>query len=166
MRRGFFARGYFFDKAHEWQKANVKRGRVRSDKHGISLSFKHWIEPGKADGVREIEVGVSDFDKTIQILDELGFYVHREQEKKRHTFMLGEVVFDIDTWPLIPSYVEIEGPSENALKDAAQVIGFNWNEAVFLSPKGVFQKYGIDLNFVKRLTFQEVLYYGKNESLK
>ncbi len=53
------------------------------------------------------------------------------QESKRETWELfgAEVVLDI--WPWLNPYIEIEGKSENQLKEITKLLGFNWEDAVF-----------------------------------
>lgn len=60
-------------------------------------------------GTQEHEVVVSDFEKMNDILEKLGYKHRNYQENKRIRYILDEVEIDIDTWPLIPTYAEIEG---------------------------------------------------------
>ena len=45
-------------------------------------------------------------------IDELGYKHRLYQENKRTRYMLNNIEIDIDTWPMIPTYVEFEGDSE------------------------------------------------------
>lgn len=146
----------FYDKNLEWQYQDKKFVRLRNTKTGVFLAFKH-NETDTATGTKEIEFKVDDLSKTQQFLEEVGLVAFREQEKKRRTFKLGEVLFDIDTWPQIPTYVELEGPSEEALKDAAKVLGLDWAKAVFESPRFVIEKYyNIPVSTFRYFTFDKL----------
>ena len=53
------------------------------------------------------------------------------QETKRETWKLGEAEVVIDEWPWLEPFIEIEGPSEESVRDAAAQLEFDWNTAVF-----------------------------------
>jgi len=61
---------------------------------------------------------------------------------------------DIDTWPRILSYVELEGPSEDKLKETAKLLGFDWNNAVFYDARSIIEKnYNIPVGKMRWFTF-------------
>src|SRR6185295_19409237 len=95
--------------------------------------------------------------KAEEFFEKIGFMCYRRQQKKRHTFKLGEVIFDIDTWPKVPTYVELEGNSEDDLRVAAEKVGFDWKSADFHSASWVLEeKYGIPMRKLRWLTFDRV----------
>jgi adenylate cyclase class 2 len=146
----------FYDKDLRWQREEKKYARVRKTKNGIRMTFKHNDVLG-ADGTKEIEIAVDDFDRAAAFLEAIGLVAFREQEKKRHSFKLGEVMVDIDTWPSIPTYVELEGPSEEALKETASRLGLDWNQAVFESARFLIEKYyGIPVSSYRHFTFHTI----------
>jgi adenylate cyclase class 2 len=106
----------FHDAKGEWY-VQRKFGRIRTTGKGITFTFKH-VEERTATGTVEIEFPITEPKKMKEFLEALGLVMDREQEKRRHKFMLEEVVVDIDTWPRVPTYMELEGPSEQAIKDA------------------------------------------------
>ncbi|OGZ65980.1 MAG: hypothetical protein A3C50_03080 [Candidatus Staskawiczbacteria bacterium RIFCSPHIGHO2_02_FULL_43_16] len=115
------------------------------------------INIGSKDNNREIEIEVSDLQKAKDFLEELGLVAFRQQEKKRHTFKLGEVIVDIDTWPSIPTYVELEGPNEESLKEAAVKLGLDWKNVVFKSARFIIEeKYGIPVSSLHFFTFSKI----------
>ena len=58
------------------------------------------------------------------MLEEMGYKAHTYQENKRTRYMLDGVEFDIDSWPYIPTYLEIEGKNE---KDYCFVCSSRYN---------------------------------------
>lgn len=146
----------FYDKALRWQKEEKKYARVRRTKHGVLMTFKHNDFLG-ADGTKEIEIGVDDFDRAVSFLSHIGLVAFREQEKKRHSFKLGDVMVELDTWPSVPTYVELEGGSEVALKDAAGRLGLDWSTAVFESARFLIERhYRIPVSSLRRFTFSRI----------
>lgn len=105
--------------------------RLRDEGDKVTMTFKEFAEVDKSD-VKEIEVTVSDFDATLEMLNELGLHYRSFQESKRETWLLNEdVEVVIDEWPWLEPYIEIEGTSEAAIKQAAKALGFDWAQGVF-----------------------------------
>ena len=130
--------------------------RLRTARGKTTLTYKHHKER-TVDGAVEIEFGVSDAKSAEAFLEKIGFPAYRHQEKKRHTLTLDGVTIDIDTWPRIPTYVEVEGPSEQALKALAQKIGFDWKDAVFDDARAVIEeRYHIPVGTLHWFTFDKI----------
>lgn len=145
----------FYDKNKTW----IKKGkfvRLRKAKNKIFVSYKHH-QKHTATGTYEIEFEVNDFNKAKDFIENLGLIAFRIQEKKRHTFKLENVILDIDTWPTIPTYLEIEGESEEDLKDIVQKLDLDWKKAVFENAKIVIEKYyKVPVSTYKYFTFKKI----------
>ncbi|MBI3984492.1 MAG: CYTH domain-containing protein [Candidatus Levybacteria bacterium] len=145
----------FYDKEKTWLNIG-KFVRIRKAKDKILVSYKHHQKHTATDTV-EIEFEVNDFNKARDFIESLGLVAFRIQEKKRHTFKLDNVTLDIDTWPTIPTYVEIEGESEEDLKDIAQKLDLDWKKAVFENAKIVIEKYyRVPVSIYKYFTFKKI----------
>jgi adenylate cyclase class 2 len=147
---------YFFQEwvfAHpEWRKDN-RRLRVRSDGTKTWLTYKAnatWA----VDSTEEVEVAVSSAPDMAAMIGKIGIPLLRRQEKKRDTWTLGDIVFDLDYWPKIPMVLEIEGPSEQKVREGARLLGLDWNDAVFEDQLWVHKKYyDIDLFGISEYCF-------------
>ena len=141
-----------YDSAEEWKNEN-KFIRLRKAGDTAKVAYKEY-KSQSIDGAYEIEFGIEDYDKAILFFERIGLKPFRYQQKRRHTFELNEVVFDIDTWPNIPPYLEIEGNSEQALKDATIAIGYNWDNAIFNNARWILEtKYNIPIRSLRYFTF-------------
>lgn len=152
----------FYDNAGTFRKER-KMVRIRKTKKQILLAYKqhqqHTIN-GTVDYrfVSSGELAVDNLEKTVAFLEQLGLEKFREQEKKRHSYALDRVQIDIDTWPFIPTYVELEGKTEKALRDIAKKLGLDWKKAVFENAGTVIQKYyHIDVFSLKQFTFNKMV---------
>ncbi|MBL7156311.1 MAG: CYTH domain-containing protein [Candidatus Pacebacteria bacterium] len=91
--------------------------RLRDEGEKITLSFKQRIGIEAHNGtvndktMQEVEIEVSDFEKTSKLLLEIGFKQKFYQENKRIRYQFENVEFDIDFWPCLEPYLEIEAPS-------------------------------------------------------
>jgi len=141
-----------YDKDMKWRDGD-KRLRLRTVDGQTKLSFKHHTAH-TVDGTTEIEFGVDDAKQAELFLEQLGFVSYRHQQKKRHTLVLDGVTFDIDTWPKVPTYVELEGESEDSLKKVCKQVGFDWDKAVFHNPRWVIENvYKIPVGTMRWFTF-------------
>lgn len=74
-----------------------------------------------------------------EILQRLGLREVRYQESYREEWRLAEVAFDFDTWPGLPTFVEIEGPDEASVREAAAIVGLDFAAARFGSVDEIYQ---------------------------
>jgi adenylate cyclase class 2 len=149
----------FYDSALVWQKQGKRFVRVRDYGNGtVELTYKESADA--VAGTKEIECTVSDFDTMCRFLEAVGLVLYRVQEKYRHTFHMkhatGEtVIIDIDTWPTIPPYVEIEGNSEALVQKTAELLGFDYIQAETRNARRVIEEvYGVPVGTMREFTFQ------------
>jgi len=128
--------------------------RIRKTKNKTELTYKENVAQ-TVDSAREIEVEISDMEKCSQFLEKIGLKAMRRLEKYRHTFKLNDVTIDIDTWPKIPTYVEVEGPSVEALQNTCKQLDLDWEKRFDGDAREVFKKYGYDLDKIDVVTFSE-----------
>ena len=81
-------------------------------------------------------------------LSSLGFIKLAFHEKKRKSFLLEigkeKVRIDLDTWPLIPQYAEIEGKNTEIIQRAISLLNLNDHETSNLVSHEFFSKYNLD----------------------
>lgn len=111
--------------------------RVRQEADKVTMSFKQRLGL-EIDSMKEVEVVVSDYEDTRRILQESGLTIKAEQDQKREVWKLGECEVTLDEWPWIPKFIEIEGPSNEAVQAVSEQLGYDWNEAVFDSVDGLY----------------------------
>lgn len=105
--------------------------RVRDEGDKVTLTYKQFDELS-IDGAKEHEVEISDYQTTIDLLAAAGLPYRSIQESRRETWMLDGCEVVLDEWPwLSPSFIEIEGESEEQVRRAAAKLGFSWDEADF-----------------------------------
>ena len=146
---------YFFQRRYVYDFNPAIKGkwiRLRTNGRESTLTIKNIISP-LIDGTKEIEIVVSDFDKCKYILNELGYHPKGYQENKRTRYYLDKVEIDIDTWPMLPTYVEIEGKSEEEVMTVVKKMGYNENEVTTLDVESIYKKYGYDVKKIDILKF-------------
>ncbi|MEU0134858.1 class IV adenylate cyclase [Streptomyces sp. NPDC006296] len=113
--------------------------RLRDEGTRSTLTLKQVTDPTTINGTTEIETEVTDLHAMAEILRSLGMREVRYQENYREEWRLGEVAFDFDTWPDLPTFVEIEGPDEASVRQAAALLDLDYSEARFGSVDEIYK---------------------------
>lgn len=150
----FLARRYVFDIAIgtgqvEWIRLRQLGGGKSTMTYKQKL--KKNVEIGKT---VEIEVEVSDFEKTAEILHKLPFKDVYYQENKNHIFMLDGIEFSIDTWPMLAPYLEVEAESVARVQDGLRLLGLEGKDVGDKDIKVIYDEQGIDLHAYADLRFE------------
>ncbi|MGW5349503.1 class IV adenylate cyclase [Streptomyces sp. NPDC004031] len=127
--------------------------RLRDTGSEITLCVKE-IHSDAIDGVAETETTVGDFDVMNALLGKLGYRPKAYQENRRSSWSLNGAAVEIDEWPLIPPYLEIEGNSADHVHATARALGFPLTELTSENTTKVYRRYGIDIEAIARLTFE------------
>ncbi|GAA1530022.1 class IV adenylate cyclase [Kribbella lupini] len=96
--------------------------RLRDDGSQATLTVKEIAHDG-IDGTTETEVTVGDFADAHELVQRMGFRAKSYQENRRESFELAGARLEIDSWPLIPAYLEIEGSSRDHVVEVAGLLG-------------------------------------------
>jgi len=112
--------------------------RVRDEGDQITLAYKQ-LNDRSITGTKEVEMVVSDFDAAKLFLESIGLVQTSYHETKREKWMKDGVEIVLDTWPWIPSFIEIEGPTEAEVRAIAGELGLDWTKAVFGSVEIAYQ---------------------------
>ena len=135
------------------EKDDGKWIRLRTNGKKTTLTYKD-VTSDKIDGTKECEVEVSDFESTNEILNRMGYFSKAYQENKRIRYYLDEVEIDIDSWPMIPTYIEIEGKNEEEVRNTVKKLEIDDSKVTSLDVQSVYEQvYGIDISKIKELKF-------------
>jgi len=125
--------------------------RVRDEGNSIRLSAKiHAQAEGKISDQKEVDVQVSDYDKTLEIFKAMGYLPELYQESLRETWEYKGAEIIIDTRPGLDPYSEIEAQSEEEVKNIAQKLGFAWDKKIITTVVEIYAE-------VYRLSIDETL---------
>lgn len=144
------------DKDHAWLKLRTEAGET-------TISYKQRIGVKSSDGsipdegMKEIEIVVDDYAKSYELLKSIGLVIKREMEKKRIRYKKGNAVYDIDFWPQIPPYVEVESDSLENAKIAAREAGFDVEKGLICSASNVYVRYGFNPSDYVSMKFEKFI---------
>lgn len=152
-RKGFdFPDGRLRNKKNGW-------ARVRDEGDKITMSYKQ-LNNRALDGTHEIQMVIDSFEAGEAFLGALGLAATTYMETKRESWHLGGCEIELDEWPWVKPYLEIEGPDEQTLKAVAARLGLDWGVVCHGSVEIVYRaEYDIsDQEFNTRIpviTFEE-----------
>ncbi len=133
--------------------------RLRDEGNRITLSYKQRLGIKSEDGsisdesMKEVEIVVNDFEKTAVLLKELGFIEKHYAENKRTRWIKDGVEFDIDTWPALEPYLEIESSTWEKVDEAIAWLGLDPKDKKIFSTNQIYKMKGMDIIDYIRLTF-------------
>ncbi|MER6011054.1 class IV adenylate cyclase [Streptomyces bluensis] len=105
--------------------------RLRDEGGKTTLTLKQVSDATHIGGTTEIEVEVSDLEKTAELLKAVGLRQVRYQQNYREEWQLDGITYDFDTWPDLPTFLEVEGPSEETVRRAVANLGLDYTDARF-----------------------------------
>jgi adenylate cyclase class 2 len=119
---------------------NQKNGwaRVRDEGDKITMSYKQ-LNDRSATGTHEVNLTVDNYENACHFLQELGLEQQATQQTSRESWKLGDVEIELDTWPWIPSFIEIEAESEELLRVTAEKLGLDYAQVLHGSVEIVYQ---------------------------
>ena len=103
--------------------------RLSQDNGSISLTFKGKEKDLEKNSFLYHSIMVSGIEQTKQLLEALGFIADLLLIKKRTTFMLAGVKFDIDkylgSFDHVPVLLEIKATDSQSLQKSIEMMGFS-----------------------------------------
>lgn len=144
--------GYPLREDHSWV-------RLRTDGAHTTLTFKKQHEAH----MEEVEVAVNDFDTAHAFLHSIGMIEKHAQEKKRITWQKGGITYDIDTWPLLPTFLEVEGESWDEVERAITELGYDYSRRMVCAASKIYDHYGIPWDSFRKIGFGKQIRKGPGE---
>lgn len=135
-------------------KVDGKWIRLRNNGDKTTLTIKNLVS-SEIDGTQELEIEVDNFERTNMILKELGYEPKGYQENRRCQYVLNGVEIDFDYWPLIPTYLEVEGSSEEAVYNIISALNISKDDITTKDVESIYLDYGHDLKTIYNLKLEE-----------
>lgn len=145
----YFQKRYIYDFN---PKIDNKWIRLRTDGFKTTLAIKEY-QSAEVGGTKELEIEVSDLEKTNEILNQLGYFKRSFQENKRTRYMLNDVEIDIDTWPHLNTYVEFEGKSKEDVFALLKLLDIQEDEITTMDAQDIYLANGYTLEDMNDLRF-------------
>ena len=129
--------------------------RLRKTNKKTTLTVKHILANNETNiqQMSETEMVVPSMEVANDFLEALGFAYKSYQEKRRISYILNNHEIDIDTWPGIPTYMEIEGENEDDIKYMLALLGYSMKDTISCTVDEIYKNIGIDSLSIRELKF-------------
>lgn len=137
--------------------------RLRDEEGEVILAYKKRLGVTSQDGstndegMEEVEVVVGSYEDTKEFLAKVGFIEKHEAEKKRSRWIKDGVEFDIDTWPEIPTFLEIEADSWDDIDRATELLGLKKEDRKICSVNQIYRMHNMDVNDYQTISFDKMV---------
>lgn len=130
--------------------------RVRDEGDKVTMSYKQ-LNSRELDGTHEVNLTVDSFDAACSFLEAIGLESKTFQETKRESWHLPGFEIELDEWPWVKPYIEIEGPDESSLRELADKLGLDWGAVCHGSVEVVYRgEYDVtdeDVDYIPIIAF-------------
>lgn len=129
--------------------------RLRESNGKTELTTKHILEKKKSNfqNVIENEIEVSSLEETNLLLESIGISRKSYQEKIRFSYEYMDAEIEIDIWPLLKPYIEIECDDENTIDYILKELNLMNHEIVSLNTEQLYKRINIDIHSLVELKF-------------
>jgi adenylate cyclase, class 2 len=120
--------------------------RIRTGTGKSEVTWKaHSKILGASRSHKEINLDVPSHELTGQLFESIGLEHYAHQEKDRTSWNLKRWSFDLDQYPNMPAYLEIEAPSEKSIQAAITLLDLTGHRAMPEGERTLIQReYGLD----------------------
>lgn len=131
--------------------------RLRRTGNKSTLTVKHVFNKNnnKVQKVGEFEITVSNVEDTDALLFALGFAKRNVQEKIRTQYEYKGAEIDIDQWPFLQPYMEIESDDETIYDEIIDKCGYNNKMIVSCNTEELYKKQGMNIKEIPELIFEK-----------
>lgn len=131
--------------------------RLRTSNDITTLTVKHILadkENSCLQQMKENEIKVFSKEDANSFLEALGLSHKCYLEKKRTTYSFKNHLIEIDTWPKIPTYFELEGKDEEDIENVLNLLGYSMKDKNVVSciVDEIYEMYG----YPKTTNFKEL----------
>lgn len=132
--------------------------RIRDEGDKVTMSFKQ-LQERTLTGTKEINLVIDTVDGAHTFLTNLGLTQKSAQDTKRESWILNGCEVELDTWPWIPPFIEIESNSEDKVKSVAATLNLKMKDALYGGVEPAYQDVFIvtdeEIDSLASITFEE-----------
>lgn len=126
--------------------------RVREEEGRVTMSLK-IIDGEKIADQQEYFFVAENTADACKFLELLGAVEKARQEKRREIWKLEDCEVTIDEWPFLEPFIEVEGPDEEAVRRAVNLLEYDYDKCrVCAVDKLYSEKYGITEDIIDNHT--------------
>lgn len=133
--------------------------RLRDEGDKIMLAYKQRLgvknkKGENDDGMLEHQVEVSDFEETKKILFSIGLVPKFYEEKQRIRYTYNDIEFDIDFFPKLDPYLEIEADTWEKVEEGIKLLDLDPKKKRICSTFQILEEEGVNMLEYKEFSFK------------
>nr|MBQ0091539.1 CYTH domain-containing protein [Candidatus Enterousia merdequi] len=130
--------------------------RLRDTNGNVTLTVKHVFDKNtdSIQKVAEYEIKVDSVDEADRLLVALGFAKRNVQEKIRTQYRYKNAEIDIDQWPRLRPYIEIESDDTGLYQEIIDGCGLGDKKIVSCNTEDLYREIGINSRETPELLFE------------
>ena len=126
--------------------------RVREESDRVTMSLK-IIDGKNISDQQEYFFIAENTEDACKFLTLLGGIEKARQEKRREIWMLGQCEVTIDEWPFLEPFLEVEGKSEEMVKETVELLGYEYDKCRVCAVDTLYsEKYGVSEDVINNHT--------------
>lgn len=131
--------------------------RLRQSNEKIELTTKHVFDKNdhNIQKVIESEIEVSSLEDTNKILESIGIHKRSYQEKIRTSYKYKTADIEIDIWPMLKPYMEIECDEEEIIDEIIEILDLKDKEIVSVNTETLYKQIGVNIHEISELKFED-----------
>lgn len=83
----------------------------------------------------------------------MGIFKRNFQEKTRYSYEYKNACIEIDLWPMLEPYIEIECDDVDLISNIVEKLRFSDSEIVSLNTEELYKRIGVDVLSINTLSF-------------
>ncbi len=123
--------------------------RIVNSGNETVLTFKGKPENSEFKVREEIEFKLSNDPNLIKILNLIGIKEKSFHEKFRTSYVFKDIRFELDSYPGLPTYLEIEASDEKRVKDGLDLLGLDITQTTKKTAAQILTEHGIEKQNIK-----------------
>ncbi|MDD2908392.1 MAG: CYTH domain-containing protein [Candidatus Gracilibacteria bacterium] len=126
-----------------YQNNDGKRIRLRKMGGKNIMTLKTKIENENMKASNEYEVEFLEYETFKIILENVGFKFSIKTNKQRISYHLGEIAFDIDDFPGIPTFIEVEAQTTKNVIKGVELLGYTMDDTKTFGERELKEYYNL-----------------------
>lgn len=113
--------------------------RLRDEGDKVTLAYKQ-LNDRSLQGMKEVQIVVDDYNSASELIRATGLVQVAYQEVKRESWELDGVQIELDEWPWVRPFAEVEARTEEEVWRISKLLGLDVESALYGSVEIVYQK--------------------------
>ena len=104
--------------------------------------------------MNNLVIGGLVYNEANKFLESIGICKRSYQEKRRYSYIYKDAEIEIDIWPIIDPYLEIECDNDDTINEIIDKLNLKDKKIVSINTEELYKEKGIDIKTISELKFE------------